>query len=176
MFKFEIKLKTIVQVALLVAMEVVLNRFASINTESLKIGFSFLPIALCGLLFGPIWASIAGGLADFLGAILFPIGPYHVGFTIVAAVMGAVYGLFLYKRETPRFFPNIFCPAIINTLVLGLFVNTLWVSQLYSSQTYWGFFMFRMTTQYIFLIPVYLLLLPLLPRLASAIRKAGLAE
>ena len=40
--------KTIVTVALLIAVEVVLNRFCSINTESLKIGFGFVPIAVCG--------------------------------------------------------------------------------------------------------------------------------
>ena len=74
--------KTIVTVALLIAVEVVLNRFCSINTESLKIGFGFVPIAVCGMLYGPVWAAAAGFLSDFTGAILFPIGPYSPAFPL----------------------------------------------------------------------------------------------
>jgi ECF transporter S component (folate family) len=172
--KFNIKI--LCQVALLVAVEIVLNRFASINTSSFKIGFSFLPIALCGMLFGPVWAAVAGALADFLGANLFPIGVYFPGFTLVAALSGAVFGLLFYGKESPRFFPEIVCATLINCLVFGLFVNTYWISLLYDSNTYWGYFIARLTTQYVFLVPVHLILLPLLPKLARPIRRAGFVE
>ena len=172
----KISTKTMAQVALLVAVEVVLNRFLSINTTEVKIGFSFLPIALCGMLFGPVWAAVAGGLSDVVGATLFPIGTYHPGFTIVAALMGAVFGLFLRKKEGGRFVAGVACSMVINCLVLGLCVNTFWISQLYSSNTYWGFFMMRLTTQYIFLVPVYVICLMQLPRLVRAIDRSGLVS
>ena len=164
------------QVALLVAIEVILNRFLSINTTEFKIGFSFLPIALCGMLFGPVWAAVAGGLSDIVGATLFPLGTFHPGFTIVAALMGVVFGLFLRKKEGRRFVAGMACSTVINCLVLGLCVNTFWISQLYSSNTYWGFFMMRLTTQYIFLVPVYAICLMQLPRLVRAIDRAGLVS
>ena len=118
--------------AMLVALEVVLNRFCSINTMGLKIGFSFVPIVVAAYLFGPVCAAAVYGAADFLGAILFPIGPYHPGFTVCAAAMGFVYGVFLYgkKDRRIRLFPNIVIPSLVNNLIFGLLINTFWVSML----------------------------------------------
>ena len=83
--------------------------------------------------------------------------------------MGAMYGWFL-LREKPRFFLHILPPAVLNNLVLGLCVNTLWVSQLYGSRTYWGWFTYRLP-EYAVLVPLNLLLLPVLIRLAEQVKK-----
>ena len=69
------RLKFICFAAILVAIEIVLNRFLSINTPGLKIGFSFVPIVIAAILFGPVKAGVIYALADLIGAILFPIGP-----------------------------------------------------------------------------------------------------
>ena len=58
--------------AMLTAAEIVLNRFLSINTWNMKIGFSFVPVVIAAVLLGPAYAAIVGALGDFLGAILFP--------------------------------------------------------------------------------------------------------
>ena len=42
-------LSTIVTVALLVALDVILTRFLSIQTQFLRIGFGFLPVAVAGI-------------------------------------------------------------------------------------------------------------------------------
>jgi ECF transporter S component (folate family) len=167
-------LRTFAQVAVIVALEIAMNRFLSINTDNLKIGFSFLPIALCGMVLGPVPAACAWALADFLGAMLFPIGPYFPGFTLCAALSGAVFGLFLYGKDSLRFFPDVLPPTLINCLVFGLVINSFWLSLLYGSD-YWFLVTLRLGTQYVFLIPVYLVSLPLLSRLAAAVKKAGLA-
>ena len=83
--------------------------------------------------------------------------------------MGAVYGWFLYGRKA-KLFPHILLPSLINNLILGLGVNTLWVSILYGSRTYWGWFVYRLP-EYAILIPVNLLLLPVLLRLADQLKK-----
>ena len=140
------RLKFICFAAILVAIEIVLNRFLSINTPGLKIGFSFVPIVIAAILFGPVKAGVIYALADLIGAILFPIGPYFPGFTVCAALMGIVYGFFLYKKEKIGFFKNILPPVIINNLVFGLLINTVWVSILYGSKTYWGWFVYRPDT------------------------------
>lgn len=69
-------IRTITHVAALIAIEIVLSRFCSIATPIVKIGFGFVPVAVCAMLYGPVWAGAAGGLGDFIGAILFPIGGY----------------------------------------------------------------------------------------------------
>jgi riboflavin transporter FmnP len=46
---------------MLVAMEIVLNRFVSIKTPFLKIGLSFVPVVMGAMLYGPVggaeWAA-----------------------------------------------------------------------------------------------------------------------
>lgn len=164
------KLKIICFSAILIAIEIVLNRFLSINTLGLKIGFSFVPIVIAAILFGPIRAGVIYGISDIVGAILFPIGPYFPGFTVSAVLMGMVYGFFLYKKEKIGFFKNILPPVIINYVLLGLLVNTLWVSILYSSKGYWAWFVYRLP-EYAVLIPVSAVLIPAVLKLTKTLEK-----
>ena len=71
-----------------------------------------------------------GALADFVGALLFPIGAYFPGFTLTAFLTGMVYGLFLYKRQS---LPRILGAVAVNQFILSLLLNTLWISVLYGS-------------------------------------------
>ena len=125
------KLKVMIHVAMLVALEIVLSRFCSISTQFGKIGFAFVPLAVCGMLFGPWWAALCGGLADFLGAILFPIGPYFPGFTLSNALTGVVFGLCFYQRF--QGWKNIAVAAAINNVVISLLISTYWLHLLYGS-------------------------------------------
>ncbi len=174
--------------AMLVAMTVMLDRFPglSIKTAGWNIGFAFAPPMLAAMLYGPVEAAIVYGLSDLIGATLFPFGTYHPGFTVVAALMGFIMGLFLNKRpfafakgkfewKKLRFFPNMLIPVLVNALALGLVVNTYWVSQLYGSKTYWGWFMYRLA-EYAILVPVQLILIPVLLKLCDTLKKAGLAK
>ena len=114
-----------VSCAALVAVAIVLSRFLSINTWNLKIGFTFIPIFLAGYLYGPAKGALVGGIADLLGAILFPIGAYFPGFTLTCALQGVTYGVFLRKKQTPA---RILTAVGIVQLILGLIVNTFWIS------------------------------------------------
>lgn len=58
----KINTRTIVYLGVLTALEIVLNRFLSINAWNIKIGFNFVPIAVAAILFGPIPAGIVGAL------------------------------------------------------------------------------------------------------------------
>lgn len=179
-YKFVSDTRTLAFMSLLIASEVVLSRFCSINTHGVKLGFSFIPVALCGIVLGPVPAGIVCALSDFLGAMLFPFGPYHPGFTLSAFAMGLTYGFLLYelpKYSKKQMFLRVFAVSLINSLVFGLLVNTLWVSQLYGSKTYFGWFMYRLTTEYAIQIPLRTLVIPLFVPLAGRLsemrRKAG---
>ena len=165
------RIRFICSAAILIAIEIVLNRFLSINTLGLKIGFSFVPIVIAAVLFGPFRAGIIYCIADIVGAILFPIGPYFPGFSICAFLMGMTYGVFLYKKEKVGFFRNILPPVIINNVILGLLVNTFWISILYGSKTYWGWFIYRLP-EYAVLVPVSVILIPAILKLTEVLRKA----
>jgi ECF transporter S component (folate family) len=165
-----ISVRTITYLALLAALEIVLNRYCSINMMGLKIGFSFVPIVVAASLFGPVHAAVVYALADFLGAILFPIGQYHPGFTVCAAFMGFVWGIFLHTKEGHTGFLRILAPSLINNLVIGLLVNTAWVAMLYGSKTYAGWFLYRLS-EYAVLVPLNLVITPVLLRLCRDLRK-----
>ena len=130
MSKAKFSTRTLTMLALLVAMEIVLSRFLSISMWNIKIGFSFVPVVVAAILYGPLAAGIVGALADFIGAILFPIGAYFPGFTLTAFLTGCVFGLFLHKKQD---WPHSIAAVGINQFILSLFLNTLWISILYKS-------------------------------------------
>ncbi|MBP3313964.1 MAG: folate family ECF transporter S component [Oscillospiraceae bacterium] len=175
MFKKPFSVRLLCHIAILATLEIVLNRFCSINTMGTKIGFSFVPICICAMLYGPLWAGLTYGLADLVGAIAFPIGPYHVGFTIFAVVRGMIYGFLLYGggREKLRF-SHVLTASIVNPVLVSLCIDTLWVAMLFSSKSYWGWFLYRVP-QSLVLVPLQIIVIPILGRLAAILRKQGLA-
>ena len=103
MSKARFSTRMLTTLALLTAIEIVLSRFLSVNAWNIKIGFSFVPVVVAAILYGPIAAGIVAALGDFVGAILFPIGTYFPGFTLTAFLTGCVFGLFLHKKQSwPR--------------------------------------------------------------------------
>ena len=68
--------KIMVTCALLVALQVILARFLSINTTFVVVNFSFLAVAMSAILFGPLWALAVGAVSDLIGATLFPFGAF----------------------------------------------------------------------------------------------------
>ncbi|KAJ51172.1 ECF transporter S component (folate family) [Clostridium tetanomorphum] len=121
-------------VSLLVALQVLLTRFLGIETPIVRVSFGFLPLALSGILFGPLVGGICGALADIIGMLVFPKGAYFPGFTVSTALSGVVYGFFLYKKPKNLF--NILIAAIIITLFINLGLNTLWLSMITGKGVY----------------------------------------
>lgn len=127
-------IRKMVFIGLLIALQVVLTRFLGIETPIVRVSFGFLPLALSGMLFGPLVGEITGAVADILGMLIFPKGAYFPGFTVSTALSGVVYGIFLYKR--PKNIFNISVAAITITLFINLGLNTLWLSMLTGKAVY----------------------------------------
>lgn len=125
----KININILVTVAVLIACEIILTRFLSVNLQFLRIGFGFLPVAVTAILYGPIWAAAAYAVGDVLGSLIFPTGPYFPGFTLSAVITGIIYGLFLYNKEITWRRCALCAVCIAVTVTLGL--NTLWLSILY---------------------------------------------
>ena len=115
--------------ALLLALEIILARFCSVSTPILRLSFGFLPIAVLGILYGPVWSAATYAIGDFIGAILFPIGDYFPGFTLTAGLSGLVFGLVLYKR--PVTLRTSFIASFIVVIFMDLVLNTYWLTLLY---------------------------------------------
>jgi len=117
--------RRLAQVALLIALSIILSRFCSISTPIVKIGFSYLPIVITAVLYGPFYAGAGFALADLIGAILFPIGAYFPGFTLTALLSGFVYGGLLYRR--PISLVRCLVAALIVSVAFNLGLNTFWL-------------------------------------------------
>ena len=162
----KISIKTLVVLSLLTAMEIVLSRFLSVNTPTLKIGFGFVPIVVCAVLYGWAAAGATAALADFLGAVVFPIGPYFPGFTLTAALTGVVLGIFMHTKS-PRFWRNMLPAAAINCFALSFGLNSVWLHMLYKTD-YIALFTAR-SVQAALLFAAYLLILPIIKLITDKI-------
>jgi ECF transporter S component (folate family) len=157
------KTRTIIHVSLLIALEVVLSRFCSIATPVMKIGFGFVPVAVCGMMYGPAWAAIAGALADITGASLFPVGPFFPGFTVSAALTGAVFGLFLRKQQGNWL--QLAGAVGVNCLGVSLLLSTFWLT-IITSSSFWALLPTRVI-QNIIMIPVQFIVLRIIKKPVS---------
>lgn len=125
----KMNVKSVSVIGILVAMEIILARF-SIHTWNLKIGFSFVPIVVAAILYGPIAGGLVGAIGDVISAILFPVGAYFPGFTLTAFLTGAVFGWFFRKKVSVL---NVVLSVLMVQVLISQFLNTYWISFLYGS-------------------------------------------
>lgn len=125
-----LKTKKIILAGLLLATTIILNRFLSIKTPIVVISFAFIPIMLSGMLLGPMWTMLISGLADLIGALLFPFGAYFVGYTISSTLSGLIYGLFLqrkYNKTNKKLLLNLIISSLIVLIVCNGILNSVWI-------------------------------------------------
>ena len=112
--------------AMLVTLDIVFTRLLAVNTPVMKIGFGFAAVALTALLYGPYWAMLTAALGDFVGSILFPVGPFFPGFTLTASLTGLIFGLCMCGKRGSSFRPVL--AAFLNCLLITLLANTAMIS------------------------------------------------
>ncbi len=106
--------------AMLIAIYFVLDRFAAVNLMTNQYKLSFIAVIFAAVFLGPAYAAAVGGLGDLLSAIIMPMGPYFPGFTVVAALVGLMFGLFLYKKISySRIIISVFIAQVAGTLILN---------------------------------------------------------
>ncbi|MBS4535442.1 folate family ECF transporter S component [Clostridium sp. D2Q-14] len=114
--------KVLVSASLLTAISIILTRAFSImvpiaGAQALRITFGGIPIAISGILFGPIVGALTGITADLVGVMINPMGPYFPGFTLTAGLSGFIPGIFyhyIYRENSKLNF------SIINGLIVIL--------------------------------------------------------
>lgn len=115
---------------MLLALEVVLGMFTLNVSPILKIGFSFLPVAAAGMLFGPVAGGTVGALGDVISYFISTTGPYFPGFTVNGFLSGFLYGLFLYKKPVTLLRTALAKTSV--TVLVSLLLTPLWLAILYS--------------------------------------------
>ena len=117
--------------AMLLAVSVCLSFLSFQPFPFLKIGFSYLALAAVGMFFGPTVGFLVGGACDILGYLIKPTGDFNLLMTLIAALGGMIWGLFLYKNRTgllrvilAKTTITVVCNLILTTAVLCLYFGS----------------------------------------------------
>lgn len=134
----------LVIMSLMVALIFIFSRFLGINTDIIHIGFDFLPVVVVACLYGPVWAAVTYMVGDLVCAIGMPLGMINPGITVIAGIIGLVYGFAFYKRELDgkKLMMVTFAASLVVAGVIKLFGTTLCLSVAYGSP-YWATFIGR---------------------------------
>ena len=155
------KILRLVVCGMLIAADVVLKGLLSVKQWNIEFSFAFLAVAAAAYLYGPIGGALVHGLTDVICAFVFPKGEFFPGFTLTAALIGAIYGLcFHNSRKVWRTSLGV----VLAQVCCSLFLNTLWISVLYHT-SFWVFLASRliqvavMGTIQVIVLPAFLLAL-----------------
>lgn len=142
--------------ALLVALDVVLARFLSIEiVKGNRIGLQFLAYGLEGWLLGPYWAVLAAVAGDALGMMVNSGGyTFSLLFTLVAVLKGLAFGLVLHRkpvgvvRAAVAVLLSVLIDMTLSSYAMALILDTTW----------WAYFWMKLPFRLVTL-PVYVALL-----------------
>ena len=141
----KMNLRLLTTSSILVALGVVLSFFRIPISAVTEITLTGLPIAAGGYLFGPWVGMLIGALIDVCGFFIAPKGPFFLGFTISTALIGMIYGLFLYREwwdknirqqgllyaGTKGLALRIIVAHLLKTVFISLMLNCFWLSVFY---------------------------------------------
>ncbi len=117
--KKNLSVKLLTYGALLIAVNIVITRLLAINIGAVRISFTFLPIALGAILFGPWWGALFALIADVLGQLMTGGMPW-LGFCLNTVLYGLSYGILHKKGVSFKVLvPLIFAQAIFVDALLG---------------------------------------------------------
>lgn len=125
--------------ALLLSLNIILQGTLKLDFAGVtQYGFSFIPSALLGIIFGKRYGFIGGVLADIIAFFLIPSGyTFFIGYTLTSGLSPVLYALFLHKKVDKPLLPNlhryssiirIFLVVLFITVFLNMGLGTLWVS------------------------------------------------
>lgn len=151
--------KQLVFLSFLIALKIVLTRFLGMDIGGIvRISFSFIATAVMAVYFGPWVTALGCGVADFIGAHLFPRGAFFPGFTLSAMLIGLIYGFLLYKKHFSWW--RIIAIKLLILVFVTMGLNTLWLSML-TGRGYISILIPRVTES-LLMMPVEVILLGLL--------------
>lgn len=140
---------TLVTMALLVALEIIFSRFLSFQAYNMRIGFSFVALALAGMLLGPVRAGLVAFTADILGLFLFSGQIFNPGICFTSTCVGFLFGICIYKKPTVV---RATVATLIHQLFFSLVLNSLWLALMYD--TSWSAMALSRIPQTLIMLPV----------------------
>lgn len=116
--------RTLVYLSLFIVLEVILTQYLGLTLPTMRFTFTFTVMAVCGYLFGPVKGSLVAVVADLLGMILYPKGPFFIGFTLASAVSGFLFGL-IHNKSGKSLISSIIIVTILNSILANIIITSL---------------------------------------------------
>ena len=138
--------RNLVMMAILVAIQIILARYLSIQSEMFRISFETIPLALAGIWLGPASGAIVALVSDILGTVLSGIGLYFPPLSLGPVTFAVLCGLGAkYLRKYQGVWEYILMPVtvtlagIINSFVVGV-AAFVWyqISVMGTEGSFWG--------------------------------------
>lgn len=130
--------------AVLVAMQVILSRFAGIQiNEGLRVSFESIPILLAGFWMGPVCGMLVAAVSDILGTIISGYGVYFPLLTVGPMLLAAIAGLgarllpedgLWTRKHMIAYFIVVIAAECITSLLYGTWALTLYYSIIVGKQ------------------------------------------
>lgn len=121
--KKNLSVKTLAYGAVLIAANIVITRLLGYNVGPVRISFTFIPLALGSILFGPLLGAAFALIADVLGQLLTGGLPW-LGFCISTILYGVSFGAFLYKK--PHTWVRISVCVILQQIFIDAVLGSFW--------------------------------------------------
>lgn len=156
------KIRTISLAGLFLALGIIFSRFLAGDLvigglSVLRISFGPVPIYLSGMLLGPVYGTITGVLADSLGYLVKPLGPYFPGFTLNSALSGLIPALFIRFYREKESWLRLFLIVAITEIITALVLTPLWLAMM-TGKAFIAFLPTNLISR-VFLVPMYVVLL-----------------
>lgn len=138
--------RNLVMMAILVAIQIILARYLSIQSEMFRISFETIPLALAGIWLGPASGVIVALAADILGTVLSGIGLYFPPLSLGPMAFAFLCGISAkYLRKYRGVWEYALMPVtvtlagIINSFVVGV-AAFVWyqISVMGTEGSFWG--------------------------------------
>lgn len=130
----------LVLISLMIALTLILNRVIP-STPVYHLTVDFVPVFIVAVLYGPLWSAATYAIADTIGSIIMPMGPFNPGITFTLLILGGVFGLVYYKKESSGIWTWIrsFISAIA-AFIIKLFGTTYFLYLMYGGPNGMGYY------------------------------------
>ena len=126
--------RSLTLMAALIAIQIILARFFSIQTDTLRLSFEIIPVILAGMWMGPVCGAIVAVTADILGTIIQGYGAWFPPLVLGPMAVGILSGVstkYIFRsplaetRDTWKVAVTVVVVGILNSFLFGLIGSTL---------------------------------------------------
>ena len=128
----------------------------------LGLSFTFLFMALIGIIYGPVYGFLIGVLSDTLGFFINSSGYFLFGYTLQAALTGMIYGLFFYKTKIN--FSKVFLCRLLVNMLMNVVLGSICYAMVFTDFSWFGKDFNKFVTTYITLLSLPKNIVYLLPQ------------